>query len=178
MCIRDIVDLVTTAQDAALLPVLFITLVNFWEYSRVLSQADTCLNHRHQCTNITLLTTLTETKIYSGSFNNKWNQKCQIPSSEMEKQSLCHPPSTSAHQPLSYLQLQEGDVEELVQVLEAKAVLHGRLSIAKIRGAGRPVSTREVERTALYKGCRLRTHLLNYTPWTVLISKPTLGPQM
>lgn len=90
MCIRDIVDLVTTAQDAALLPVLFITLepfsrVNFCEYSRVLSQADTCLNHRHQCTNITLLTTLTETKIYSGSFNNKWNQKCQIPSSEMEK---------------------------------------------------------------------------------------------
>lgn len=32
----------------------------------------------------------------------------------------------------SYLKLQEGDVEEFVQVFEAKAVLHGRLGIAKI----------------------------------------------
>lgn len=46
---------------------------------------------------------------------------------------------------LSYLQLQEGDVEELVQVLEAKAVLHGRLSIVEIGGARRPESDRERE---------------------------------
>lgn len=48
------------------------------------------------------------------------------------KLNLSQPSSTSQKYPLSYLKLQEGDVEELVQVLEAKAVLHGRLSIAKI----------------------------------------------
>lgn len=46
---------------------------------------------------------------------------------------------------LPYLQLQEGDVEELVQVLEAKAVLHGRLSIAEIGGARRPVASERGE---------------------------------
>lgn len=145
MCVCNIFDLVTTSLDAIFLPMLCVTLEPFsrgkhsWtQQRRVLLQAETRLSHRQQCTNIMLLT-LTKIKIYTGS---KRNPKYQIPTLETEKMKSVPPSSTSGKHPLSYLQLQEGDVEELVQVLEAKAVLHGRLSIAKIRGAGRPVSTR------------------------------------
>lgn len=92
MCICNIFDLVTTPLDAIFLPVLLNTLKPFsrgkhsrMQQRRVLSQAETCLSHRHQCTNIILLTTLKKTKIYSGSFNNKRNPKYHIPALETEK---------------------------------------------------------------------------------------------
>ena len=46
-------------------------------------------------------------------------------------------PASGAH-----LKLQEGDVEEPVQVLEAEAVLHGGLGVAKVRGSRGPVHRR------------------------------------
>jgi hypothetical protein len=49
----------------------------------------------------------------------------------------------------THLQLQKWDVEELMQVLQAKAVLHGRLSIAEIRGAWRSVFKQRYKRKVL-----------------------------
>lgn len=42
----------------------------------------------------------------------------------------------------AHLKLQEGDVEEPVQVLEAEAVLHGGLGVAKVRGSWGPIRKR------------------------------------
>lgn len=61
----------------------------------------------------------------------------------------------------AHLKLQEGDVEEPVQVLEAEAVLHGGLSVAEVRGSRGPVRRRAEseslrrpgQRGALGRGC-------------------------
>ena len=61
----------------------------------------------------------------------------------------------------AHLKLQEGDVEEPVQVLEAEAVLHGGLSVAEVRGSRGPVHRRAEseslrrpgQRGALGRGC-------------------------
>lgn len=64
----------------------------------------------------------------------------------LQKTELAAPPPVPTKQELkeSYLQLQEGDVEEFVQVFEAKTVLHGRLGITKVGGAGGPVQCQKV----------------------------------
>lgn len=112
-----------------------------------------------------------KTKIFSGSFNSKRNPKYQIPALETKQiQSVPHTQHIRITS-LPYLQLQEGDVEELVQVLEAKAVLHGRLSIAEIGGAGRPVPSREKD-TVPSTACTG----LNYTPRATPQANP--HPQM
>lgn len=111
-----------------------------------------------------VIPTLMKTRIY----NSTWNPKYHIPA--LQKKQIQSIPYTQHIRitSLPYLQLQEGDVEELVQVLEAKAVLHGRLSIAEIGGAGRPVPSRE-ENTVPSTACIG----LSYTPRATL-QPPTL----
>lgn len=57
------------------------------------------------------------------------------------------PPAGRAH-----LKLQERDVEELVEVLQAEAVLHGGLGVAEVRGAWRPACNKNGRETAMAVG--------------------------
>lgn len=168
MCVFQIFDLVTAPLDAIFMLVKMepFSRGQHWEFSRAdLLQPETCLSQPQapMFWHNFVIPTLMKTRLYS-----TWNPKYHIPALERKQiQSIPHTQHNRITS-LPYLQLQEGDVEELVQVLEAKAVLHGRLSIAEIGGAGRPVPSRE-ENTVPSTACTG----LSYTPRATL-QPPTL----
>lgn len=150
MCVFYFFVLVTASLDAIFMPAKMepFSRGQHWEPSTAdLLQPETCLSQLQapMFWHNFVIPTLMKTRMYSGSFNSTRNPKYWIPALERKQiQSVPHTQHIRITS-LPYLQLQEGDVEELVQVLEAKAVLHGRLSIAEIGGARRPVPSRRGE---------------------------------